>query len=358
MKKPLHFLAFALVHFGGSELANAADSAAVGNLKSKHQATVASISSLHLKFEVGYSPKLVNGDARVEYWMDRGEYRLRLNGDSGRYCDSHSKNGKIQSSYKNLSADGAGSQKGGVITNATDGPIEGDPYSLCLLTVPGASRFRVPFATVLEESHRATEHRFHSENGNEYEIVALTHSKAKMEIWFSKQHNYLIQKLRIWQNPDDQFPIGEQIVEDFQEVSAGVYFPKKVVSKSFVVTDGSIKVIRTTTARDIQINTAIAPAAFAFRFPAGINVTDSIQKKIWTTGAAGETVTEAKSADGIPITLYEGTLQPAGLEGTPTTATVEEPKSATRWILPISLVLITAGIILYAIRRFRKPRLA
>lgn len=142
-------------------------------------------------------------------------------------------------------------------------------------------------------------------------------------------------------------------VTEFREVSPGVYFPAKLVSKSYTPLTGVFRREGTIILKDIEINRPISQSVFESNFPADVLVYDAIKQKIWRTDDAGEIGVEAQSPEGKALEYREGKgLVNALLPGTKY-PTVSEPESLSRWGFLISIVLIMTGFILLIIKSVR-----
>ncbi len=324
----------------------------IEDITSRHQATVEAITSFHVKIRVSYEPALDYGTETIEYWRVGDEYRRKFQTTNGQRSDTYGKGATFRSFDRKSSPDGLMAESGQIATAGI--PLYGDPLGLCLFNVPGAKQFRAPLATVLNELKRPAKLKRVMEAGREYTVIALTHEKAKIEVWLSKQHNYLITRLIIWASEDAKYPIGDDVVDAFVEVSPGVYFPSKVTGTGYSPADGKVAVVRTVAIQEVQINKPFPQVQREFQFPPNVVVMDSIQNKVWRTGVNGEIGTAAKGSGGQPMTMAEGGPSPVG--ETVAAVTLEEPKSVTRWVLPVSIGLIAVGLALYATHRFRARR--
>lgn len=329
-------------------------------VKLRHTETAEAISTLYLKLRVTFEPALPTGAETIEYWRDGGEFHLKLHTERGRHSETYGKDNTVRTFDNGPTAGGASTSSGKIA--AAGGPIYGDPMALCLLTVPGATQFRAPFATVLKEAGQSASVRNAKEAGNEYAVVTLTHEKAKLDIWFSKSHNYLVGKLVIWSTKEFPHPIGDNTVTAFREVAPGIYFPSQVASTNYSAVDGKVIARRTVAVQDIRLNQPVSRDRLAFKFPPNFTVLDQIQNKVWQTNSAGEIGGEAKGADGKPLTVARGTLPnpssnaPSGAGDTFTSATTEEIQSPDRWITRVSTFMIACGIAIYVYKKMKIAR--
>lgn len=331
-------------------------------LKNLHQASVGSINTLQLKLRVRYDPPLPEGAEIIHYWLNADEYRLKVFSKSGSQSEYHAKDGVIKAlNYLPSIKGSVPTHSGRIIPEG--GPIYGDPMGLCLLTVPGATKFYVSLETLLSEPHRFNGIKQVSELGRDYSVLEIKHDRAKLEIWLSEKHNFLVGKLVIWDLAGSKDPIGITVVDQFTEVCPGIYFPAKATNVRYDVKNGKIINTRTVVVEETKINHPLEMKDMAFNFPANLMVMDMVQGKIWTTDSQGKLGSEAKGPDGKPLTLAKGAnppaLPPGAIPNPPPigaikTATQEEPPSPTRWILPISMALILCGFSLLLLQKLRK----
>jgi hypothetical protein len=181
------------------------------------------------------------------------------------------------------------------------------------------------------------------EDGTDYIVVSYNHPGPRVrydyEIWLNPQLNYLATK---WITKETNNKSGkvssasEHRILRFAEVLPGVYFPEAVESKTL---QGQF--LRSAVFSDIRINQPLAPGLFELRFPPGIEVFDAIEGKSYKIGANGEPSGAFKEL--LPSVSYDKVEA--------LTATVDEPKSWTRWILPSGAALIILGAILWVLRK-------
>ncbi len=339
--------------FGQSQ---AADPPGLTEVVARHRQTLESISTLHLKMLISNSPETEFGNEMSECWVDGDNFRViyRTKGEFSLFNDTNTKGG-ISKTYSNttITKTGIGSNNGAIGINI--GYVMGNPLPYCLFRVFSSGKTRdVPFWTLLEEPRHSTTIENATIEGDDYDIVTLSHEKAKLKIWFSKKHNYLIKKIHQWYPPDAKAVAWEREVKEFQEVSPGVFFPAKVISRNYKPKTGEFQREGTILLTEIEINRPPLPTAFEFHFPADILVFDAVKQKVWRTDEAGEIGGEARLEDGTIHEYKEG----GGLANVQLPEskypTKSEPASLGEWVFLVAIALILTGLILLTMKRFGK----
>jgi hypothetical protein len=199
------------------------------------------------------------------------------------------------------------------------------------------------FDELMAERPRSLSVKRRTEEGVAYTVVSYSGPGSRVrydyEIWLNPQMNYLAAKWVIKEinsKSGKALPATEHRILKFAEVLPGIFFPE--VSKSKTL-DGTF--LQSAVFSDIKINQPVPPELFDFRFPAGIQVFDAIEGKSYKIGA-----------DGNPSGPFKELLPPAAQDKVEAmSATAEEPKSWTRWILPSGVALLILGVLLWAVRK-------
>ncbi len=236
----------------------------------------------------------------------------------------------------------------GSIIPAT-GPLPGcDVWNRGLLRFTGpisesGSGFKMmPFDELMAECPRSLSVKRRTEEGVAYTVVAYSDQGSRVrydyEIWLNPQINYLAAKWVIKEvgKSGKALPATEHRILKFAEVLPGIFFPEVSESKTL---DGTF--LQSAVFSDIKINQPVPPELFDFRFPSGIEVFDAIEGKSYKIGA-----------DGNPSGPFKELEPPVSQEQVEAlSATVEEPKSWTRWILPSGVALLILGVLLWAVQK-------
>ncbi len=317
----------------------------------RHQSVVGAIATIRVRLKATYDPPEVFGDEEVDFWRDGKDFRVIFRSSLGRQIDCQGISGTLRSFTNFPSINGGMPTRSGSVGPIGDS-IFGDPEEFCLLKVPGYNKSAyLPLVKALEEPHKIKSIKNIVEKGREYSVITLDHKNGKFEAWLSKDQNYLIEKMIIWEKEGGDAPIFETNVLEFKEIS-GIRFPTKVSTNIYSPADGKLRQVRLVAVEKIEINRPIIKSELDFQFPPGEVVLDQIRNKVWRTDENGEIgKEEAKNVDGLAVTIVKGSLHPV-LPNASSGPTLEEPGSVIRWILPISVGLIAAGLLLFALKKF------
>jgi hypothetical protein len=110
--------------------------------------------------------------------------------------------------------------------------------------------------------------------------------KRRFELWLDPQFNYLVRKFVIHAWLKGKEERGEYEVATFREVAPGIYFPERINMRWFSSGEQPAgSGVRAFT--DIRVNEPLPADSFEFRFPAGVEVLDTIQSKMFKVDADG-----------------------------------------------------------------------
>jgi hypothetical protein len=208
------------------------------------------------------------------------------------------------------------------------------------------------FDELLNKPHRVNEVKRITENGAELIYVHLTHDRARLEVWFDPQVNYLMRRLTT-----HTFRAGsskaretktESVVTRFRELAPAVFFPEQTEQRTPSENPSAGTAITVNDFHEMIVNQPVAAEVFKVRYPPGIEVRDSIQGRAYSVQRDGE----LKEIPGRTLSKI-GPL-PLITES----QTTEEPRPATRWILPVSLAILGVAGIAWVWRRSRRGRLS
>jgi hypothetical protein len=257
----------------------------------------------------------------------------------------------ITSSFSDEPHPERGRVTGGSITTKNV-PIKCDPWSFGLLTFYGADHYRVTFDDLLAQPHTLHAVRKISEGGHPLIYVDLSHKRARHEIWFDPQKNYLVSKLRshLLDVPTMK-SCDESTVVSYSEPTPGIFFPERVDSRSIEGRKADRSVIFT----DIVINQPLPPEAFDFHFPPGIVVADQIEGKMRQTDSDGRPILPVVDSSGRerplatigPIASSADSPEPVRLP------TRVEPRPWTDWLFYVSALAVACLGIVWIGRKTR-----
>lgn len=320
-------------------------------IREGHEAAIASIRTFYCEVSIRYDPISPAGNENGKYW--RSGDQVRCQGESKTTKSDVLVQGeryKCLSKYPFLQ----GEQETAGVIGTTNVPICCDAWSYGLLTFYGRDRFRVSLTELLSQPHKLHAVRMVEENGQQLAYLDLTHDRARLEIWFDPQVNYLARKVRLHSGKSGSEKVTEQFISQFKEAAPGIFFPERIESNT--VQDGAKKASWHAVFSNIQINKPVPADIFNLRFPPGILVSDLIRGKMLQTDANGEPTLPATNQQGKELSLAQA--PPFSItqdRGEGPSVTKEEPRSWTRWLFPAALIFFALAGILWCIRRWRKP---
>jgi len=143
--------------------------------------------------------------------------------------------------------------------------------------------------------------------------------------------NYLVRKA-IYSIPGSSFRREDEIVK-FLEIAPGIFFPVEAIGTSPPDSRSKAKLL------EIKVNQPLPPSIFKFSYPRGVYFGDSITGTQYRVDSEGNAISK-KTPLGTPPPPPAGELPQVG-QGMESQG---EPESITRWILPVSvMVLVLAG---------------
>jgi hypothetical protein len=227
-----------------------------------------------------------------------------------------------------------------------------DAWSYGLLTFYGADKYRVTFDELLAQPNTLRAARRVTDAGRELVYVDLSHKRARQEIWFDPDKNYLVKKLILSVDQPPAKERVESVVVKYLEASAGVFFPEQVESRwSEGSESGAVQTAKFT---NIVINHPIAPETFSLRFPAGILVLDGIQGKVMKTDSNGMPTLRATDSGGEPLKLTTvSPIRASAGSGSDMRPTESERRPWTDWLLPVSVAVVCISGALWLAKKVR-----
>jgi len=153
----------------------------------------------------------------------------------------------------------------------------------------------------------------------------------------------LVRKTIYTQQTKGTYYRREDEVVQFKECSPGVFFPERLVGGSGP--EGDFNFHHHTLISDIRVNQPLPENIFHLRYPEGIPFDDHIRGVKYRANSEGNPISKEEP-------LRSGRVIPAApLGDDPPRETQEEPKSATRWILPVSGGILVIGLAAAFVRR-------
>ncbi len=229
---------------------------------------------------------------------------------------------------------------------------------LLVLNMP-QSVDHVPFEQLVAQATRLKRAERQTVDGKEMSVVQLLFDRIKersttwdVEIHFDPAVNYLVRKTIYTTAGANGNVRREDEVVQFKEHAPGVFFPERLVGRSG--SEGNYFFNHTSVISDVRINQPLPADIFRFRYPDGVLLTDSVRGAEYRVNSEGKRISpEVPLAGGVPPpSSGMAASSDAGTE------TQEEPRSLTRWILPVSLgILVLAGVTAF-LRHKRRARAA
>jgi hypothetical protein len=231
-----------------------------------------------------------------------------------------------------------------------------DPFvrGLLVFNPPNTSDF-VPFEELVERATKLKKVERKQAGGKGLIMVQLFFDKSKksdvpinVDIYFDPDVNYLVRQVTYnFLNPNYRW---DDEVLDFKEHQPGLFFPEQMAGSSQWLTNKVKGDDNTTRFSEVQINQPLPRDIFNFKYPHGVSLRDNIRGSEYRVDADGNPISQQ-----IPYVHEPPPPASAADAPIPGTETQEEPQSATRWILPISVgILIVGGVAAFRQRRRRQ----
>jgi hypothetical protein len=230
---------------------------------------------------------------------------------------------------------------------------------LLVVNAPSRGIEYFPFEQFVSEATRLIRAERRSVDGKEMIVVQFYFEGTKelpmaweVEVHFDPAVNYLVRKTIYTGGGTSENPIHRQDeVVQFKEYVPGLFFPERVVGWS--ETKGIRDFKYTTVLSEIQVNEPLPDGILRFRYPSGIYLTDSIRGTYYRIDSEGNRTSPETPLAGLPPPSVD-----APAPSVPGTETQEEPRSATRWVLPVSLGILALGGTLALVRWRRRSTTA
>lgn len=199
---------------------------------------------------------------------------------------------------------------------------------------------------LLDGPHELNRIERREEDGRELIYLELTHSKARLELWFDPSVKYLVRKsISHFRGGWTDTPAHRKTATRFEEIVPGIYFPAEVIAED--VNSELDSHVLTYSFEDLQVNHAIPANVFKMEFPPNTLVRNLIEHTTYRVDAQGS--------------LHEETnrqmvdVPPVPLENRPS-VTREEPQPGSRWILRVSALIFMVGVGAWVIRLYRRVK--
>ncbi len=298
-------------------------------------------------------------DCRYEYQRFANNFRIKWH-NGNKWLDNVVLDHASVMSLSNLSGNKVtdSDRFNGAIESYQGTPLShGDPWFDFLFVYPNPGKLRPSSMYDIFKKITSTETDFKgtistaniNNQASSYLVVRIDNLNTTefTEIWFDKERNYLISKLKTGYTFKKRNELNETRIEKFAEPAPGIYFP------AIVVVDKSIegKETKTTTykCKDIQLN-QLDEHSLDLNFPANTLVLDVQGNRRYTVGPNGERLNET-TYDLKPIDTNTGLPAEKNPEPEPQPqpVTTTEPINLSKFFLTITLLvaIITASVALF-----------
>jgi hypothetical protein len=307
-----------------------------------HRQAVESVITCNCKINVTFDPVPSIGEFSGRY--SRKNKMVR--------CDSNSRTTKDSTVIKDSKSVSLNTYPFPVTGSETSGSISSSDVSMgCsayahgLIEFFGSQNWAESLDELLAKPHQIDSIAKVSVEQENYVRLQLTHSRARLVLYFSPKHNYLVKKLELYVAPDKKEYVisGIHEVLEFTEAKPGIFFPTRIETVAYGNDDK--KTIKKVLISDLVVNEPISDDVFQIRFPPGILVTDTIQGKLFRTDAQGNPTLTAKNANGSPLVYVDKLPTPSPLNQTETTQTQTEPTPNHGYWLVIFVLLLVIAVL-------------
>jgi hypothetical protein len=216
----------------------------------------------------------------------------------------------------------------------------------------GGSGELVTFNEMLNKKYELRQVKRVKEDGRELIYVDLVFDNKRFGLSFDPQVNYLIRKTVEGSAKGWEQDHGELEVVRFKEVAPAIYFPEEIRMRGYRKGQQIAAGVRTFA--DIRINQPLPPGTFEPHLPPGTEVSDFDQGKVFKVDAQGKFIELKGRRRPVNMPVSEAAV----VSGTPRTATRTEPELMTRWLLPVSVLLLLLGAAGWVIRKYRQQMAA
>lgn len=306
-------------------------------------------------FQTDQAKSPVTQSCSAKYWFSRDAIRVQVS-DSNEGDTDYLWKDSVRKSVVKRQTNGQPVVGAGLGTFPSRFLHRGDAFArgLLALHLPGTVHY-VPFEQLLEQATRVKKVERKSIDDREMIVVALAVEmtvRERVGVWDVEIHfdpgvNHLVRKTI--------YTIGglrhEDEVVRFKECAPGLFFPERVVRNS--TEDGKPYGGSTTEFFDIRVNQPLPADIFQFRYPHGVMLTDTIRNTRYQVDSEGNPISKETAMGRGPPPPPLGEAAPR-----PGTESLEEPRSFTRWILPVSLGILGLAAGAAVLRRWRAVRAA
>ncbi len=225
--------------------------------------------------------------------------------------------------------------------------------ALLLLNIPSSTEF-VTLEELVKRATKISKTSREFVNGKEVIGVELAFdrvsAKGRSATWdvyvrLDPGKNYLVQRVEYsttWYRRHEE-------VTQFAEAAPGLFFPERIVGSSD--SNGKFHGNSVSVISDLRINQKLPADTFAFRYPNGIPVADSIRGTEYRVNPEGQPISKETPLGRDQPPPRNESAPVGGVD------TQEEPRSLLRLLVPVSLGALALAALL-AFYRFRRDRIS
>jgi len=332
-------------------------------VREAHRASRQLIQTCSCRVEFNGTVTSPNGPPKIEscsgrFWYSRDAVRGRVT-EFGKLTD-YVWQDSVRKGVVRWSADGKPVSSGlrDSQPNRYIGRCDAWTRGLLVLNRPNGTEC-IPFEDLQSKATRVKNAKKRSINGKEMIVVNLFFEamgnlqKAwDLEVHFDPSVNYLVRKTIYTTATKEGTYSREDEITKFKECGSGVFFPEEHVGRSGL--DPNFDFTHTTVISEIQVNQTLPDDTFTLRYPDGVFIRDTIRGVRYQANSEGSPISPEINLD----SNTRFAPPPLGQEAPSShvMATQEEPRSSTRWILPISAAILVIGVVAVFVRRLRKMR--
>lgn len=238
-------------------------------------------------------------------------------------------------------------------THRSDAFVRG----LLVLNNPGTVDY-VTFESLLRESTGTPQVSTQTNNGIVYAVVKMQFESKRprigkwaVEVTFDPSVNYLVRKVTYSCIDQPNRLIRSEEVSEFAEFPGGNFFP--TIIHGYFGSEGYESKM-TTKINNVKINHKIPESVFMLNYTNGAMVVDASRETIYKVDSKGNRTSEEKKLikTSPPPQASQGVQAGSSAFGSETES---EPQGYSRWIAPVSgIVLVVALVLAYFQRKARR----
>lgn len=294
-----------------------------------HNSQIKKITSLHGKMTVRSFDNKNLGFPTSEFWITENHYHFKSFSE-GIFTETEKIKNKIKilTTRQNLDLP---ENRLGVITEKNMVCV-GNPWDYNLFSFIGPKNHRDTLDELVNNPEVTSTARMEKSKSGPFVVFNINHSKGKMTISLSPEHNYLAKKVHGVFNYPKPNTLADFTITEFTEAKPGIFLPVECVCtiQANNETKGwSAKF------KYFQINTPLSNADLTLTFPENVMVTDETTKQVLRTNNHGVPSRPVLSKNGHPL-VYTDLKESPGSKVFGNSASKDEPHGMN-WLYLIAL---------------------